>query len=520
MKLITAQEMRDLDRRAIEEFEIPGEELMEHAGRGVAEIIRRMVEVAGFLSPHILFLAGRGNNGGDAFVAARHLKAVGYSVEVWLAASSTQVKGDALKHLSKMKAAGISLRELPTKDDWDDAVYGRPAPAEVLVDGLLGTGTKGPARGPVAGAIEYINKSAGEGLVLAIDLPSGLDADSGEAAGEAVRADATVTMGLPKRGLVQPSALEYVGTVEVADIGLPPECVAEAPEDSDLRMIYTHDLRRVLPRRAHASHKGDFGHVLLVGGARGYSGAITLASRVAVRSGVGRVSVCTPESVAPIVAGAVAEAMVRGAVETEHGSRAPEAWQQGDVFDAVLVGPGLTRHAESKALVQRILAECEVPLVLDADALTVLAGEPEQLRDAKGPVIITPHPGELAALAGCTVDDIQQNRLGAVLDMSKRTGATVVLKGAGTVIAHEGEKSWINMCGNPGMATGGMGDVLAGLLTGLVGQGVSPVEAACMAVFLHGRAGDVLAMRKSQAGLTAGDIVEEIPYAFRELTLR
>jgi NAD(P)H-hydrate epimerase len=419
-----------------------------------------------------------------------------------------------------MKAAGIELRELPTKDDWDDALYGRPAPAEILVDGLLGTGTKGPARGPVVGAIEYLNKNSDDGLVVAIDIPSGLNADTGEAMGDAVRADVTVTMALPKVGLVQPTATEYVGSLEVVDIGFPPECVSKLPNEHGLELVYTQDLRSVYPRRKAAAHKGDFGHVLLVGGAKGYSGAITLATRAALRSGAGLVSVCTPESIAPVVAGAAPEAMVRAAAQTETGSLSADAWTGAEDFDAVLLGPGLTRSEATRALVDRVLDECNAPLVLDADALSVLAGEPERLRDAQGPVVITPHPGELASLAGCSSDDVQMDRLAAVTSMAERMNGTVVLKGAGTLIAHPGETSWVCGCGNPGMATGGTGDVLAGLMTGLVGQGFGPQTAARMAVYVHARAGDVVAMRKSQAGLTAGDLVEEIPYAFRELTLR
>lgn len=523
MKLVTVEEMRELDRRTIEEYDIPGEVLMDRAGRGVADVVRRLAEVSGFIQPRILLLAGRGNNGGDAFTAARHLKEAGLDPEVWLAGGTNQVKGDALKQLSHMKSAGVNWRELPTKEDWDDALT-VPAGADMLVDGLLGTGSTGPARGPAVGAIEFINANAADALVIAIDVPSGLNADTGEAQGDAVRADLTVTMALPKRGLVQSRALDHVGSIEVVDIGVPAELVAELAADRQPEMIYVPDIKKLFPRRPRAAHKGNYGHVLLVGGAKGYTGAIVLAARAALRSGVGLVSVLTPASQAGTVAGCVLEAMVHAAPETAEGSLSADLlaeWSgRFNEFDAVLVGPGLTRGKASSELVYGVLEACTTPLVIDADAITVLAGDADALKRAQGRVVLTPHPGEMAALAGLTVADVQADRPGVAAAIAERSGAVVVLKGAGTVVAAEGTPHHINMSGNPGMATGGAGDVLAGLLTGLLGQGLPPFDAARAGVFLHGRAGDMAAWRKSQAGLVAGDLIDEIPYAFRELTLR
>lgn len=523
MKLVTADEMRELDRRTIEEYEVPGDELMDRAGQGVADVVRRLSETSGFIGPRVLLLAGRGNNGGDAFTAARYLKEGGCQVAVWLAGLANQVKGDAFKHLSRLKSAGVELRELPMREDWEDALAA-PVAAEVLVDGLLGTGSRGPARGPVVGAIEYINANATDALVVAIDIPSGLDADTGQPLGDAVRADVTVTMALPKRGLVQPLALDHVGAVEVVDIGIPGEFLDGMTLQEQAEMVYATDLRRVFKRRPRASHKGQYGHALLLGGGRGYTGAITLAARAALRSGVGLVSVVTPESVAGQVAGQALEAMVHGAPETEAGyleGELPAAWQERlQRFDAVLVGPGLGRHPEGRRLVETLLQKVTRPLVLDADALVALAGEPGRLRDAAGPVVLTPHPGEMALLAGSTVAEVQADRRAAADDMAQRTGATVMLKGAGTIIAEAGRAPWINMTGNPGMATGGAGDVLAGLLAGLLAQGLEPFTCASAAAYLHGRAGDMATWRKSQAGVVAGDLVDELPYVFRDVTLR
>ncbi len=523
MKIVTAAQMRELDRRTIEESGLSGEELMDRAGKGVAEVVRRLADFAGFYKPQVLLLAGRGNNGGDAFAAARHLKEMNATVEVWLAGAANEIQDDALKHLSRAKSAGVEIRELPTREDWDD-ILRFPRLADVIVDGILGTGASGPARGPAAGAIQYINAQLADSLVVAIDIPSGLNADTGLAEGEAVRADVTVTMGLPKKGLLEPSALDYIGCLEVADIGIPAEFIGQVGAEEGRELIHLSDLRPFFPRRPRASHKGNYGHVLLIGGSRGYVGAIAMAARAAMKSGAGLATVLTPTSIAPIVAGASLESMVIGGPETEEGSLSPDLWadwkKRIDDFDAVLIGPGLTRHPSSLGLVRNIIRDCSVPLVLDADAISVLEGQAHFITRSNCPVVLTPHPGEMARLFSQKVDEIQKDRCGVALAGARFTDATIVLKGAGTVVAEDGKPVAINLTGNPGMASGGAGDVLAGLLVGLLGQKLKPYDAARAAVYLHGRAGDMAAWRKSQAGIVAGDIIEEIPYAFRDLTLR
>lgn len=523
MKLVTVAQMRELDRRTIEESSIPGEDLMDRAGWGVADHVRRMAEVAGFHVPSVLVIAGRGNNGGDGFACARYLKEMGTSVEVWLAGAAGGIRGDALKHLSLMKAAGIKLREIKTMEEWgEERDYGHAA--NIVVDAVLGVGGSGPARGPAAGAIQFINARLQEALVISVDVPSGLDADTGLPEGDVVCADVTVTMGLPKRGLVNPAALDFVGAIEVVDIGLPADYVADLELEDKRELIYLTDLKPLFPRRRRASHKGNYGHVLLIGGARGYSGAIAMAAKAALRSGAGLVTVVVPESIAGIVAGASLESMVVGARETSAGSLAKEIWADWKTriadYDAVLVGPGMTRSDDSRELVQHLVAECRVPLVLDADAISVLAGQSGLIKQAGCPVVITPHPGELAALLSNTVAGIQADRCVAATAATEATGATVVLKGAGTIVARKGGAPHINLTGNPGMATGGSGDVLGGLLVGFLGQKLDPFDAARAAVYLHGRAGDMVAWRKSQAGLVAGDLIEELPYVFRDVALR
>ncbi|HPG00194.1 MAG TPA: NAD(P)H-hydrate dehydratase [Kiritimatiellia bacterium] len=523
MKLVTVAQMRELDRRTIEESNIPGEDLMDRAGWGVADHVRRMAEVAGFHFPSVLVIAGRGNNGGDGFACARYLKEMGTSVEVWLAGAAAGIRGDALKHLSRMKAAGIKLREIKTMEEWqEERDYGHAA--NIVVDAVLGVGSSGPARGPAAGAIQFINARLQEALIISVDVPSGLDADTGIPEGDVVCADVTVTMGLPKRGLVSPLALDCVGSIEVVDIGIPADYVAELALEDERELIYLTDLKPLFPRRRRATHKGHYGHVLLIGGARGYSGSIAMAAKAALRSGVGLVTVVVPESIAGTVAGASLESMVVGARETSSGALSKDMWADWKTrihdYDAVLVGPGLTRGDDSRELVQQILAECRVPLVLDADAISVLPGRPELIKKANCPVVITPHPGELATLLAKKAVDIQEDRYASAGTAVEATGATVVLKGAGTIVAQEGRAPHINLTGNPGMATGGSGDVLAGLLVGFLGQKLKPFDVARAAVYLHGRAGDMVAWRKSQAGLVAGDLIDELPYVFRDVALR
>jgi NAD(P)H-hydrate epimerase len=523
MKLVTAEQMRELDRRTIEEFGTDGQVLMERAGQGVVDVVRRMMDYTGFVQPFVHVLAGRGNNGGDGFVVARILKEAGLVVEVWLCAAANELTGDAAKQFSRMVAVEVPYRELQTMDDWDIAID-QPIGGEILIDALLGIGVKGPARGPVAGGIHYINARSPEALVIAVDTPSGLDADSGEAPADCVRADITVTMGLPKRGLITRGGSAYVGSLDVVDIGIPENFVEEMEIDPSIEVIVGADVRNLLPRRAFDAHKGKFGHVLIIAGSRGMSGAATLAARAAVRSGSGLVTVLVPYSIAPVVAGTVVEAMVHGGEETSEGSLSIDSWvtwrRHLQAFDAVLIGPGMGRNRDTMALARELIRESHIPLVIDADAISVLENQADWILKAAVPVVLTPHPGEFADLFGQESAEVQKHRNGMANAAAKYTGAIMVLKGAGTVVTERDKPIAVNLTGNPGMATGGTGDVLAGMVVSLLGQQLAAYDAARAAAFLHGRAGDLVAWRKSQAGLCAGDLIEELPYVFREISLR
>ncbi|MFH1476836.1 MAG: NAD(P)H-hydrate dehydratase [Verrucomicrobiota bacterium] len=526
MKIISTAAMRELDRKTIADYQVPGATLMDQAGFGVARFVDYLFQTKDFVSRSVRLVAGRGNNGGDIFAAARYLRQMDYDVDILLAGSLTDVRGDALTHLGKLKSKRIRVAELPTPQNWEEAIdftqRARSTDAPVIVDGVLGTGIQGPARGPASGAIRFINAQAGLSLVVAVDVPSGLDSDTGRAEGDAVKADYTLTMGLPKRGLVEPCAADHVGRLEVIRIGIPDDLVDKV--ESDLELITPSDLYPLFARRARTGHKGAFGHLLIVGGAAGFSGAIALAARAALRSGVGLVTVVVPRAIVPIVAGLAPEAMVHGVAETEIGSLASGMWpiwrERLDPFAAILAGPGMTRHAETAVLVKMMLAEIKAPLALDADALNVFEGQAGELTKRTCPLVITPHPGEMARLLGCTSAEVQANRFEIAKEASARMRAVTILKGAGTLVAEAGQPLAINMTGNPGMATGGMGDVLAGLLGGLLAQGLKPFDAARAAVCLHGRAGDQAADEKSEQGIIAGDLIEELPYAFQNIIPR
>jgi NAD(P)H-hydrate epimerase len=496
MKTISAAEMRELDRRTIEDG-TPGEELMRRTGQGVAEIAQDVLASRGGHS--VLLIAGSGNNGGDVFAAATLLADSDLAIEVWLCGSQSQTKGDAGLHLKKMVRAGIIPKEVRSENDLFPKVW-----PDLIIDGLLGTGSKGAPRGFMGPLIEWINTEAQHAAVLSIDIPSGIDADTGIAEGSAVKADITVTIGLPKTGLIRPEALPYVGSVEVIDIGIPFEFIEDVKGCREASLIDRSDI--FLPRRERDSHKGTYGHVLLIGGSKGYTGAIAMAARAALRSGAGLVSVLTPEEVYPIVAQACGpEVMVHsfpniGNLTVEFST----VWKK---VTAVLIGPGLGQHPE---FIEQLLKTCPVPLVLDADALCV---SPKQIAEAKGPVVLTPHPGEFERLFGEPVTD----RWEQAREAAETTGKTIILKGAGTVVAETGHKLAVNLTGNPGMATGGSGDVLAGLLTGLLAQGMEVFDAAMTAVYLHGIAGDIAAHDFTQEALIATDIIEALPDAFRFL---
>lgn len=522
MKIVSPKVMRSLDEQTIRAG-TAGRVLMARAGRGLAKAVKDWARHAELDLPDVLFVAGKGNNGGDAFVAARILYEEGWGVKVMLAASGSEVKGDAAEALTAMVSAGLDLVECPEEQDWTNEAQEWGA-VDLVVDALLGTGASGPPTGTVAAAIRRINQLQTQAWVLSVDVPSGLDGDTGRVEEPCVRADLTVTMGLPKRGLLKESALEVRGGLEAVDIGLDAAGVESALGEDGLEWNAPVELARMMPRRLRRSHKGSYGRVLVVGGCRGMSGAPAMAARGALHAGTGLVTVLTPSEITGDVASHAPELMVAAGPTNAEGILSAEVWENWrsriKEFDALVVGPGMGQHPDVLALLRHLLRESEVPMVLDADALNALKGQPHFLDRARAPIALTPHPGEMARLFNQSVEDIQSDRAGAAAAGAECAHVTVVLKGADTVIAAPEGPVFINTSGNPGMASGGTGDVLAGMLGGLAAQGHSLLDAARLAVYLHGKAGDLAALRKTQTAMTASSLLDALPEAIRTLQLR
>lgn len=509
MRLPTSEEMVALDRRAAEEFGVPTLTLMEAAGRRVAEAAARMVEGG---SPRVVVLAGKGNNGGDGLVAARVMVAAGWRAVVLLLARDADVAGDAGTNLTIARRAGVEIANLDST-----SVPGlRPtlAGADLVVDAIFGTGFQGPVVGLTAKAIDAINTCGRP--VLAVDIPSGVNGDTGAVEGSAVRATATVTMGLPKTGLALYPGAEYAGQVWVAEVGHPQRLINAAGIPT--RLVTQAMVDAAVPLRRPDAHKGSYGRVLVVAGAVGYTGAAVLATLGALRSGAGLVTVAVPSAIYPTIASSVIEGMPVPLADEEGALAAAAADQIHELAgaaDVVACGPGLSRLPGPRAVVRRLLAECAVPLVLDADALNCLAGSTADLVHAKGPVVLTPHPGEMARLIDASPADVQRHRLQVARVAAERFRAVVVLKGARTVVADPAGEACVIPTGNPAMASGGMGDVLTGAIAGLIGQGLPPMTAAWVGAYLHGLAGDLAARALGPAGVLAREVADHLPPALR-----
>lgn len=517
MRFANREQMRELDRRAIEECGVPGRLLMERAGHGVARAAWMMLGEIPNGRRTVTVLAGRGNNGGDGFVAARHLAGWGARVKAIVAAGPAGISGDALHHLKLMENAGVTPEFFESENEWLDWARG-PCDADLIVDAILGTGASGAPRGAPAAAIRAAAAKSDRSLVLAVDVPSGMDADTGEAPGEAVPADLTVTFGLPKTGMAVPEAWKFTGSVLVEDIGLP--VLEPAGVEPRAGLVTPLDFSVAFAPRPRHAHKGDFGRVCVIAGSAGYAGAAAMAARAACRAGAGLVSVLTARSVAPVVAAMVPEAMVHGIDETaEHAPSLRGLAGQTAVLetsDVFLVGPGMTTNEDTYLIVTQLLdITAGRPLVVDADALNACVGRLDVFARTRARVVLTPHPGELARLTRESVAAIQADRTRAALAAACLGRCAVVLKGAGTVVAAPDGAARLNLTGNPGMATGGTGDVLAGMIAGLSAQTPDICRAAEAAVWCHGLAGDRASWNGSQAGLVATDILQLLPSTLR-----
>ena len=505
MKLCTSTQIRKLDQQTIDAG-TSGIVLMERAGQHLCDVAVKMLgDVAGRT---IIVVAGGGNNGGDGFVVARLLARLQAKVQVLLLISPDLIAGDAMVNFDLL--ADIPVVEIRSEEEAVQALLS----GDLIVDSLLGTGLARDVLGRFACIIDRINTS--ECSVLAVDIPSGLDADTGQVLGCAVRADCTVTFQLQKLGMVQYPGCEYVGEVVVADIGILPELMAG---EAFVQLLTHSSLVKLMPHRPVTGHKGSFGHILLIAGSTGKTGAAILSGLGCLRSGAGLVSLCVPEQLHQIFEIHLIEAMtipVAGLAGTcFHNHDFGQIMAAAKNKSCVVMGPGLGKEATTGQLVNQLVHELDVPIVLDADGLNLLSAQ--TLENLAGrEIVLTPHPGEMARLTGRTIAEIQQDRVASAVHLAQESGLVVVLKGAATVIAGPGGEVAINSTGNAGMGTGGMGDVLSGVIGALIGQGLSCFDAACLGVYCHGRAGDLLVENGMLFGYLASELANALPDAWQE----
>ena len=515
MKVVTAAEMRKIDQDTIEGIGIPGIVLMETAGREIVRAIDCHYPDA----QRIGILVGKGNNGGDGLVIARQLAHAGRDAHIFLVSPSDSFTGAARTNLEIANNLGLHIEETLT----DVSTHIKSHRCELLVDAILGTGLHSDVREPISTIINTINKLSIP--ILAVDLPSGLDANTGNPLGTCVKADRTVTIGLPKRGVLLHPGAELAGKLEIVDIGFPRQVI----DGQNIKVNWTteKDAANRLPSRASASHKGSYGRVLVIAGSTGMTGAASLTSEAALRSGAGLVTLGIPKSLNAILEGKLSEVMTLPLPETETGSLAESATQSileyAERTQSVLaIGPGLSQHPETLALVHQLIKEnreqgLELRLVIDADGLNAIAQAKELMLLLDKEAVLTPHLGEMARLTDMQIPTLAADRISAAETFTEKFGVTLVLKGAPTVTSYPKGEVWINSTGNPGMATAGMGDVLTGVIAGLMAQKVSSIDAAILGVYLHGLAGDISAETIGVRGLIAGDVLRAIPQALISL---
>ncbi|HET9211275.1 MAG TPA: NAD(P)H-hydrate dehydratase [Thermoanaerobaculia bacterium] len=514
MRILTAEAMREVDRAAIEELGIPSLVLMENAAIGVVEAMVESFEEA----ESAAIFCGPGNNGGDGLAVARHLSVRGWEVRIFLVTGGRQLSGDAATQLAICRKSELAVMEVASPADLAGAAEAA-AECDLVVDALFGTGLTRPLEGLFADAVEAINDLPIP--CVAVDLPSGLSGSEAQPIGPHVEADLTVTFAAPKVAHVFPPAADSVGEMAVTDLGISPRLVEDVEEEAgDLHLLVGEELAELIPERDPDSHKGDYGHALIVAGSPGKAGACILAARAAVRAGAGLVTAAVPEPILQTVDLGSIESMTLALPAGASGHLAERAAEA--VLDAaegkaaLALGPGLGQEISTVAAIRRIVLECPLPLVLDADGINAFAGKAGDLAGRRAETILTPHPGELGRLLGISTAQIQEDRIAAARGAAEETGAVVILKGHMTLVA-SGTAVFVNPTGNPGMATGGTGDVLTGLIAGLLAQGLDALDAAVLGVYLHGLAGDLAASRLGEIPLAANDLIEILPAALAAL---
>ncbi len=515
MFIVTSEEMREMDRLTIESFGIPGIVLMENAGRATAQVLLR--EVSDLKNKKVGVMAGKGNNGGDGFVIARCLAENGVSVGAYLLTQKGKVKGDAAHNLQLIEKMNIPFKEIPDSSTFASCLPDL-AHYDLWVDAILGTGLQSDVQGFFREVIDFLNST--ESPVFAVDIPSGLNTDTGTVCGICIKATTTVTFGLPKIGQVIYPGIEFVGNLAVADIGIPRVVIDQiAPKH---KILLAEDVASSMKHRLPEMHKGGAGHLLVVGGSPGKTGAAAMTGLAAMRTGSGLVTLGISKSLNDIMEIQLTEIMTAPLPEIEQKVLGISAHEKIvsllEGKKALAIGPGLGTASETKILVRRLLEDIPIPTVMDADGLNALQGHLDLLKKVKAPLILTPHPGEMGRLLGMSAAEVQKRRISIARDFASEYQVYLVLKGARTIIAEPGGEIIVNPTGNPGMASGGTGDVLTGMIAGFLAQGYPVLDAILSAVYIHGASGDCLAKTKGPIGYLAGDIIDIIPEQMKRLS--
>jgi NAD(P)H-hydrate epimerase len=521
MKILTAEEMREVDRLSSARDGLPSATLMETAGASVAQVIQK--RFPSFKQRKIVVLCGKGNNGGDGFVVARHLRDSGADPAVYLLASPDEMKGDAAGNCRRWQESGGSLHLIPHLTEWQNQRAAITS-TDIIIDALLGTGVRGAVEGLLADVISDVNaRDKGHSALVAVDIPSGLPADGEARQGPVIDADYTITFTAPKVGMFSGDANERLGELTVSAIGSPPALIDEIGKG---RLVWSEagEFEIFARRRAPDANKGKYGHALIVAGSYGKSGAAIMASWAALRAGAGLVTVAIPDPALPIVAAHNPEIMTEPLPATREGSISLKALDHdkfGKLLDgkrALGIGPGLTTNDETQQFVREVVGKRGVPIILDADGLNAFAGRAAELKNPEGQLALTPHPGEMARLLECKIPEVQSNRVRFAQKAAADWNAYVVLKGQHTIVAAPDGRAFINSTGNPGMGTAGTGDVLTGMLAGLTAQfGAKDwLRVLAFGVYLHGLAGDIAYDSTGEAPLMATDLIRHLPDAYRK----
>jgi len=514
MKILTSAQMKEIDRQTIEEVGIPGPVLMENAGLQIFRLLQTILPYCD--GDRIVVVAGKGNNGGDGLVVARHLWNHGMIPQVVLLAGKEEIRGDAALNLRIAEKIGVPVAEVRSEAGWS-ARKKLIKEASVIVDAIFGTGLAKPAEGLYARAIEDINKT--DAFKLAVDIPSGLSSDSFEIIGPAVKADVTVTLAAPKIAHVLSPAEVWVGELVVADISVPPQLL-EAPHLM-LELTEKRSLMKSFEKRQKDSHKGTYGHLFIIAGSVGKTGAAVMAAKAALKTGAGLVTVGTPQSCLPMVARGSVELMTEPLAETEEKTISAEALPRALALikgkDALLIGPGISSQSSTAGFFAKLIPEVKLPLVIDADGLNILSLKPELLKRLPKTAILTPHPGEFARLVGLPLRDVIKRKLELAPAFAQKHGVLLVLKGYRTLVCAPDGRTFVNPTGNPGMATGGSGDVLSGMIASFLMQDKEALQAALAAVYLHGLSGDLAAEKIGERALVASDLIRFLPAALKAL---